>query len=167
MFPTGFKPQRKMNLKMILRQHVAHNLRPLDQTNAVTVKVFIQPQFSQFLDGTNPVKVEMEYRQTAVIFVDQSERWTGDFFFHAQAGADAFDAGRLAAAQIAEQPYHCSRLKLGRKGSSELKSLPFAFTDESYRRFWRRLVAIGWIVLLRGTAVDRDYSSLWLKGHDG
>ncbi len=156
-----------MNLKMMLWQHGTHNFRPFNQANALSIKVFIQSQIAKLLSAADAIKIEMEYRQAALIFVDQSERRTGDLLFHAKPGTDAFHAGRFAAAQIAEQSYYRTGLKLSRKGSTELKSLLFALTDESYQRFRRRLVAIGWIILLRSAAVYGTLSSLWLKRHDG
>ncbi len=98
------------------RHRLAQALGPLDQGHAVGLPFVEEPARERLAGVGEPVEIDVEERQPALVLGHQHEARRVDGRVDAEAGTEALRELRLAGAQVAEQGDDVTGLRRNRKG---------------------------------------------------
>ena len=94
---------RDDDLDVVFREYLSDFFRPFDQAEAVSGKVFLNPNiqgFLQFIDAVEIKVIDWEALCAAVL-VDDGEGRAVNGIFHSEGLAQCFDEGGLAGSHLA------------------------------------------------------------------
>jgi len=127
------------NLHVALLHEPLELFSPLDEQDALRGHQIVKGQRVELALRVNTIKIDMKERDLgAAVFVDKSERGTGDIFSFSclEAFSNTFDHGGLSRSQIAAQEHDAARLEISGQAAAELRSLCGGVRGKGIHR-WR------------------------------